>query len=123
MKSKPHTFRFNQDDFNFISKRENLKTAQQIFDFLIKEYMKLFRVDRPSIFLTNAPDVGYTEGESKEIYPTKEIRSINSKIKRSFENYQQLRMDCENEEDWVELKREISNCEHLTQKQKSLLTN
>jgi hypothetical protein len=45
------------------------------------------------------------------------------KIKRSFENYQQLRIDCENEEDWVELKEEILNCEHLTQKQKTLLTN
>jgi hypothetical protein len=45
------------------------------------------------------------------------------KIKRSFENYQQLRMDCENEEDWVNLKDEILDCSHLTQKQKTLLTN
>lgn len=117
MKSKPHTFRFNQDDFNFISKRENLKTAQQIFDFLIKEYIKIFKVDRPSIFLTATPDIGSTKTE------TKEIHHVNPKIKRSFENYQQLRTECENEEDWLELKEEILNCGHLTQKQKSLLTN
>lgn len=45
------------------------------------------------------------------------------KIKRSFENYQQLRIDCDNQEDWIKLKEEILNADNLTSKQKSVLTS
>lgn len=44
------------------------------------------------------------------------------KIKRSFENYQQLKLDCESIEAWEELKIEIMASE-LSFKQKTLLTN
>ncbi len=43
------------------------------------------------------------------------------KIRRSFENYQQLKLDCESIEAWEVLKSEIMASE-LSTKQKSLLT-
>jgi hypothetical protein len=43
-------------------------------------------------------------------------------LKRSFENYRQLRIECDNEDEWIKLKSEILSCDHLSQKQKTLLT-
>lgn len=51
MKSKPHTIRFDENDYDFICKRENLKTAQSILDFLMSEYMKIYKIEKPSIFI------------------------------------------------------------------------
>jgi hypothetical protein len=45
------------------------------------------------------------------------------KLKRSFENYQQLRKDCPDEDEWLKLKEEILSAEHLSSKQIVLLTN
>lgn len=45
-----------------------------------------------------------------------------TKIKRSYENYQQLKLDCENIEDWNELRTEILNSD-LSTKEKALLTS
>lgn len=50
-KSKPHTIRFEEEDFNFICKRENLKTAQGIISFLMDNYIKLYKVEKQSIFI------------------------------------------------------------------------
>lgn len=43
-------------------------------------------------------------------------------LRRSFENYRQLRAECENEEDWTTLKSEILAADNLTSAQKRLLT-
>ncbi len=50
------------------------------------------------------------------MFPTK------PKIRRSFENYQQLKLDCESVEVWNELKAEILTSD-LSSKQKVLLTS
>jgi len=58
-------------------------------------------------------------------YPiTKNYFGQESKItiRRTFENYQQLRKECENEEDWLMLKEEILNSD-LSIKQITLLTS
>lgn len=44
------------------------------------------------------------------------------KLIRSFDNYRELRLDCDTLEDWAELKAEILSATHLSQKQKILLT-
>lgn len=69
MRTRPHTVRFNEDDFNFICRRQNLKTAQSILDFLVSEYMKLYRVEKPSIFT-----------------PTQQKNFDDSKIKTEIKN-------------------------------------
>jgi hypothetical protein len=50
------------------------------------------------------------------IFPTK------PKLRRTFENYQQLKLDCESIEVWENLKAEI-NASDLSSKQKALLTS
>jgi hypothetical protein len=44
------------------------------------------------------------------------------KLRRTFENYQQLRLECINIEDWESLKKEILLADNLTTKQKAMLT-
>lgn len=43
-------------------------------------------------------------------------------IRRSFENYQQLRLECDSVDEWQKLKSEILDAENLSTKQKQLLT-
>lgn len=44
------------------------------------------------------------------------------KIRRSFEHYQQARIDCTDLDEWAEIKEQILADDSLTQKQKNLLT-
>lgn len=61
--------------------------------------------------------IGYFKDEPGEIQQPK------FRIKRTFDNFLQLKKECETEDDWIELKDEISNAENLSSKQKSLLIN
>jgi hypothetical protein len=45
-----------------------------------------------------------------------------STIRRSFEYYQKARLECENDEQWADLKRQIHSDLYLSSKQKTLLT-
>lgn len=123
-KTKNQSIRFEVADWDFITKRQGFKTAQQVVNFLVSEYMKLYKVDNPSIFIAEK-EISYNGGNENEIYevscwsePKKE-----TKLVRSFENYRQLKVECENEEDWIKLKEEIQNAQNLSIKQKVLLTN
>lgn len=62
MKTKPHTIRFEEEDFKFICKRENLKTAQGVLNFLMAEYLKLYKVEKKSVF-----DYSYSIEDSKSV--------------------------------------------------------
>jgi hypothetical protein len=57
-----------------------------------------------------------SNGEVEPMFP------IKQKLRRSFENYQQLKLDCESVEVWNELKAEILASD-LSSKQKALLTS
>ncbi len=65
MKTKPHTIRFEEGDFKFICKRENLQTAQAILNFLMGEYLKLYKVEKKSIYDNTIGDIinpkGFTD--------------------------------------------------------------
>lgn len=50
MKTNPIGIRFEIEDLELIKKRENLKTNQKVVDFLLSEYCKLYKVEKPSIF-------------------------------------------------------------------------
>lgn len=50
MKSKPIGIRFDNDDLEFVKKRQGLKTAQQVVHFLTAEYCKLYKVEKKSVF-------------------------------------------------------------------------
>lgn len=113
-KTKPHTIRFEETDFDFICKREELNTAQQVVSFLLSEYIKLYKVEKKSVF--DVKEETKTYDLPKDYIPVSSI-----KITRSFEYYKQARIDCETEEDWRELKKEILDSD-LPQRQKALLT-
>lgn len=49
-KTRNHSVRFENKDFEFICRRENLKTAQNVVSFLLKEYIKLYKVEKQSVF-------------------------------------------------------------------------
>ena len=56
-------------------------------------------------------------------YFKEEPKQSKFKIRRTFDNYLQLKKDCETEDDWIELKEEIQNADNLSSKQKILLIN
>ncbi len=126
-KTKNHSVRFEEDDFNFVSNRTGIKTGQKLVDFLLSEYCKLYRVEKPSIFLQDIP-------EFKKLFDSppipntyfgdepKQWQEPKMKLRRSFENYSQLKRECENEEDWIKLKEEILNADNLSSKQIKILT-
>ena len=66
----------------------------------------------------------YTDTCKGTVNNEAEMTKFHSKPKliRSFDNYKQLRAECENEDAWIELKSEILESD-LSSKQKSLLTN
>ena len=64
MKEKTATsgVRYKINDIEFIKKRQGLKTLQEVFYFLVGEYIKLYRVEKPSIFTPTQPkDFGDSE--------------------------------------------------------------
>lgn len=75
MKTKPHTIRFEESEYDFICKRENLKTAQSILDFLMSEYMKIYKVEKPSIFIS----------ATKESYNGKNVDTYSMDESAQFE--------------------------------------
>ena len=124
MKTKPHTIRFDESEYDFICKRENLKTAQSILDFLMSEYMKIYKVEKPSIFITVGK--GSYDGKNINPYTTDEplqYKQPQRQLIRTYEQYRQLKVECETEEDWLILANEIKNASTLSTKQKQLLLN
>lgn len=122
MKTKPHTIRFEESDYDFICKRENLQTAQSILDFLMTEYIKIYKVQKPSIFLVpKESDYDGKESNRNSFDEQGKFEEPKRKLIRTFEQYKQLRIECENEEDWINLADEIRNAPNLSSKQKSLL--
>lgn len=124
MKTKPHTIRFEESDYDFICKRENLQTAQSILDFLMTEYIKIYKVQKPSIFLVpKESDYDGKETNRNSLDEPLKFEEPKRKLIRTFEQYRQLKLDCENEEDWNTLADEIRDAPNLSTKQKQLLLN
>jgi len=127
-KTRNHSVRFDEEDFDFVSKRTGIKTGQQLVDFLLSEYCKLYKVEKPSIFFKDIPDfkkvfdapsiaTNYFKDEPKQWQEPKKI------LTRSAEQWHQLKRECENPEQWTELKEEILNASNLSQKQIQLIIN
>ena len=55
--------------------------------------------------------------------PTHYFETPKRNLIRTFEQYRQLKLDCENQEDWVALSDEIGNAPNVSSKQKQLLLN
>ena len=68
MKTNPIGVRFEIEDLDFIKKRESIKTNQGVVDFLLSEYCKLYRVEKPSVFNKNIGVQDYTKS-TNEIKP------------------------------------------------------
>lgn len=92
-KTRNHSVRFEEKDFEFICKRENLKTAQMVVTFLLNEYLKLYRVEKKSIFAVE-----------KEIYDAPPLpKSFRDEPKQWQDSGADLQV-------W---RNEINNCESL----------
>lgn len=66
------------------------------------------------------------KGEAINIHKYDEVGQYTEpkrQLIRTFEQYRQLRLDCENEEDWQILADDIRNAPNLSTKQKQLLLN
>lgn len=50
MKTNPTGIRFEKEDLDFIKKREGIDTPQQVVYFLCSEYVKLYKVEKKSVF-------------------------------------------------------------------------
>ena len=63
-------------------------------------------------------------GDNSQINRLETVFPVKTpKIARSFEYYQQEKINCESVEDWVHIKEMIIEDPNLTQKQKNLLIN
>lgn len=70
-----------------------------------------------------APQSSFDGGNTNPLLVDESVMfPIKQKIRRSYENYRQLKLDCESIEAWSELKAEILSSD-LTQKEKGLLTS
>lgn len=124
MKTKPIGVRFDEEDLEFIKKREGIRTPQQVIYFLMSEYMKIYRVEKPSIFIAGSKES--FDGKESNLYELDEAlqrEESKRKLIRTFEQYRQLKLDCEDQEDWIALSIEIRDAPNLSTKQKQLLLN
>jgi len=122
-KTKPTGVRFDLEQLEFVkSKNPKLKTPQQVVNFLLHSYWTEHKIIAE--FLQKNPYLAQREraiddllnyGQSTFNEPKR------AKIKRSYENYQQLLLDCETTDDYLKLKEEIEEAEHLTTREKNLL--
>lgn len=127
-KNKRESARFCSDSCRVKWNRKNPKKdaikpfqMQVLYNEMVEliSEMKVKLQEQPIVFDSPPKPTNYFNDEPKQwAEPKKEF-----KIKRTFENYQQLRIDCENEDEWLKLKEDILNVDHLSQKQKALLTN
>lgn len=53
MATKTSGIRFKVEDMTFVQKRENLDTVQKVFTFLMNEYLKLYRIEKKSVYAVN----------------------------------------------------------------------
>jgi hypothetical protein len=72
MKTNPTGVRFESDDLEFIMKRENLKTNQEVVYFLCREYCKLYRVENKSVFATKE-NAGSYDGKKNNTLKLDEV--------------------------------------------------
>lgn len=117
-KTKPTGIRFDLEQLNFFkSENPNLTTPQQIVNYLLDSYFTEHKII-PELIRKN-PMMAQKEKVANYSQPlTKE--SEKPKIRRSFDNYQELVLDCTDYEEYAKLYTEIENSD-LTPKQKNLL--
>lgn len=84
-KTKNHSVRFEDGDFAFICKRESLKTAQQVVSFLLGNYIKIYKVEKKSIFLVDeTPINGITKKEIPFIDEPPQYEQPKNKFTQSY---------------------------------------
>lgn len=122
-KSKPHSVRFEENDFDFICRREQLKTAQQVVTFLLSEYLKLYKVEKKSVFavVNEVYDSGKLPPNFSRDEPLKFEKPKPPKILKTVQLYISLKRECNSQEEWDEIWAEVESAEHLSDKQKLLI--
>jgi hypothetical protein len=118
-KTKPTGVRFDEDEIAFVRARTKLNTPQSIVSFLMREYCKMYRVEKPSVFMMPENEVEESEIHKNPYFGISVEQP--KKFKQSFENFQLLKVECDNEEDWAKLAKEIREADHLSNRQKVLL--
>lgn len=110
MKTVSTGIRYKVDEVEFIKKREQLISVQNVFSFLISEYIKLYKVEKPSVFQKPKDQLKEIGGEQ-----------IPTKKGKSFSKYLDEISDLQFDEEFRGKAAEIANDENLTGKQKDLL--
>ena len=97
---KTSGIRFKVSEVDLVKKRESLKTLQEVYDFLIYEYMKLYKVEKPSIFISEK-ESDY-DGKSEREYIGDEVglyeQPTDEEIFKGYEYYQKKAKDVEFED-------------------------
>ena len=110
LKSIPMSIRYDPEDAEFIFKREGLQTIQQVIDFLLHEYCKIYRVEKKSVFdVKDEPD----NNKSERHYPKNGVKTVLQ--------YMNEISELEYEDEFRDKATEIQEDENLTIKQKELL--
>lgn len=119
MKTNPIGIRFEERQLELIRKRENLTTPQSIVSFLMNEYEKIWGVQKTSVLLHH-PKKEYDA--PKMDLPTHDEPQwpINSKRKKSVEEYVVERMQLSDAEEYGEWLNKLNNDPFLSDKQKQL---
>lgn len=127
MKEKTATsgVRYKINDLEFIKKKERLNTLQEVVYFLMSEYLKLYKVEKVSIF--SAPKDVYDGPRLPNNFTHDEPPMFSTHkpklILRSGEQWQAFKRECNNIEEWEELKQQIIDAPNLSPKQIQLIIN
>lgn len=117
-KTKNHSIRFDESDWEFICKRQGFKTAQQVVNFLIFEYMKLYKVEKPSIFIQEQPKI-YDSPKIENNYFSDEPKQWAEPNKKELSNFESWKKEISGCDESYELEKLVS----LMEKDKDLLWN
>lgn len=111
-KTRNHSIRFEQSDFDFICKREKLTTAQSIVSFLMDNYIKIYKVEKRSVFLVE---------DNQDYDAPKKMESIikpKLAINRTPALWLELRRDCQTADDFSSWLEDLENDTFLTSAEK-----
>ena len=93
-------------------------SAEQKMNIVYNNVLKLLS----SAALIPVPNSPTLAGDAHPSFTSKKEEPKKILIKRTYANYQELRLDCSTAEEWQELKNEIINADSLSKQEKISLT-
>ena len=128
-RTKPYTIRFDEEKFDFFTKREKLKSAQQIMDFFMNKYWWEHKM--PNVTAKEAPPLDMKIEYAKatpESYDGKKFNPVDGEplqfqkpkiaLKRTPAHWVELRRECADADEYAQWLQNLEDDQYLTAREK-----